>query len=294
MPLDPQRLQKVKPLADGGFIAQCPVCAQDGGDHAGQHLRQFPDGRYACAAHPGDREHRRHMNALAGDKSASSGQPKAKSVVLFRRFNREDRLLRNFLAGWPDVLRSTWSPEEIRAASPSRIPPSPSGQVRVLLRMFNPRDLVWMGDHRDSGEPRHARHFRTACDWMSLPHLPPGPRICPAAFKPGTFSRCQEAVKARRFLVVESDTLPFPEQGAVLRWVGRHCRLRAVVDTRGRSLHGWFDVPTPTLMRDLRLCLDALPKIVDPALWNAAQPCRLPGWPRDDNQQLPQLIYLAR
>ncbi|MFN0017411.1 MAG: hypothetical protein ACKVP0_04070 [Pirellulaceae bacterium] len=35
----------------------------------GQHLRIYPDGRFGCAVHPKDHEHRKRIFALAGDKS---------------------------------------------------------------------------------------------------------------------------------------------------------------------------------------------------------------------------------
>ena len=69
MSLDVKRLEKARDLADGTVQARCPACAESGGDRKGEHLRVYPDGRFGCCVHPKDREHRRRIHALVGDKS---------------------------------------------------------------------------------------------------------------------------------------------------------------------------------------------------------------------------------
>ena len=69
MSLDLRRLEKARELAGGIVQARCPACAEGGGDRAGQHLRVYPDGRFGCCVHPKDREHRKRIFALAGDKA---------------------------------------------------------------------------------------------------------------------------------------------------------------------------------------------------------------------------------
>ena len=68
---------------------------------------------------------------------------------------------------------------------------------------------------------------------------------CGAAFKPGTYSRSNANCDGTRFLAVESDALARDEVGAVFAYLNRrlHFNLQAVVDTAGKSLHGWFDAP---------------------------------------------------
>ena len=72
MSLDVRRLEKARELAGGIVQARCPACAESGGDRAGQHLRVYPDGRFGCCVHPNDREHRKRIFALAGDKATRS------------------------------------------------------------------------------------------------------------------------------------------------------------------------------------------------------------------------------
>lgn len=287
MPLDPLKLEKVKPIA-GGFIARCPVCALDGGDHAGQHLRSWSEGHFACAANPGDKDHRRAIYALAGDRARQGPLPVAPRTV-FKRRMLDHRLAEEMPRHFAAIRTRLWTPAEIRNASPAAIPEDPTEQALCLVRLFRPLDTVWIGDHFDSGKPHHIAHFRTAREWLKGGVIA-GPRICPAAFIPGTFVRARRTVRRWRFLVVESDQLAKAEQGAVLRWLA-NCgfKLRAVVDTAGRSLHGWLDLPPKRELDRLTVFFRAYQ--TDLAVVNPAQPCRLPGWPRADTGALPTLIY---
>src|SRR5690242_16702294 len=69
MSLNLSRLSKARELAGGILQAQCPACAEQGSDKTGEHLRVFPDGRFGCCVHPQDREHRKRIFALVGDKT---------------------------------------------------------------------------------------------------------------------------------------------------------------------------------------------------------------------------------
>jgi hypothetical protein len=69
MSLNVDRLEKVVRLANGAIQARCPACAEAGQDNKGEHLRIAADGKFGCCVHPGSREHRRRIYALAGDHS---------------------------------------------------------------------------------------------------------------------------------------------------------------------------------------------------------------------------------
>jgi hypothetical protein len=111
---------------------------------------------------------------------------------------------------------------------------------------------------------------------------------CPSAFKPGSHSRCDANVITRRYLVLESDTLDKNQVCAVFKWMEQFGRLRAIVDTAGKSLHGWFEVPDNDVLGELAIILPALG--CDPALFGLSQPCRMPGASRDGRIQ--SLLYL--
>lgn len=50
----------------GKTTAQCPACEELGADNKGDHLVMYPNGKYACVAYQGDREHRKRIHQLAG------------------------------------------------------------------------------------------------------------------------------------------------------------------------------------------------------------------------------------
>ncbi|HNZ74505.1 MAG TPA: hypothetical protein PKN20_00105 [Verrucomicrobiota bacterium] len=68
MSLDVKKLEKVVDLADGVKRARCPACAEKGQDKKGEHLRIAADGKYGCCVFPGEREHRKRIYALAGER----------------------------------------------------------------------------------------------------------------------------------------------------------------------------------------------------------------------------------
>ena len=63
------KLEKVKELGGGQVQARCPACAETGQDKTGEHLRIYPDGRFGCCVYPKDREHRKRIFALTGDRT---------------------------------------------------------------------------------------------------------------------------------------------------------------------------------------------------------------------------------
>lgn len=86
--LDTSRLEKIK-TSNGKTIARCPACAEAGEDRDGKHLAIFPDGRFACVTHPGEKDHRRRIFELAGvpddpppaQHTASSAPKKPAEIV---------------------------------------------------------------------------------------------------------------------------------------------------------------------------------------------------------------------
>lgn len=51
---------------DGKTVARCPACAARGNDSKGNNLVVYPDGRFACAAHPRSKKHNRQILDLVG------------------------------------------------------------------------------------------------------------------------------------------------------------------------------------------------------------------------------------
>jgi hypothetical protein len=163
-------------------------------------------------------------------------------------------------------------------------------QFRTWLRLWPAHCHVWVGDVYSSGKPEHRTHFRPIADWYQI-----GPAMgnftCGSSFKPGSFQRSNANCNGTRFLVIESDTLAKDEVGAVFAYLNLrlHFNLHAVIDTAGKSLHGWFDAP-----RDKRI--EARLKAVltvfgcDPKLFTYSQPVRVPGAYRDGRLQ--RIVWL--
>jgi hypothetical protein len=183
-----------------------------------------------------------------------------------------------------------WPYASILAESPAKLDDNPAGHWRALLELFNDGDGIWIGSLYSSGKPEHADRFRRKERWLEEP-LAPGQFTCPAVFKDGSFARSNENIVARRFLVVESDELTKDQVGSIFRWLHEKVglKLRAIVDTAGKSLHGWFDFPAEAVLEDLKLVLPGLG--CDPKLFTASQPVRLPGAIRDGKYQ--RLVWLG-
>ena len=135
--------------------------------------------------------------------------------------------------------------------------------ARLFIRgLFDLEDHLWLGDQFDSGEARHAVNFRPAREWIRLESLPP--RIASGTFKPGVISRSDPNLINSPFIVIESDDLighkptddeEREENKRLCAALICLCRdrlkltLRAVIDTGGKSLHGWFDRPSDEALK---------------------------------------------
>ncbi len=192
----------------------------------------------------------------------------------------------------PQILQEfALDPADLWEASPVRLLGGPDNDWRLLLSLFHTDDVVWIGFLYHSGKLKHARNFRPVSEWLTHARAP-GPLVVPACFKADSFARTNDNITARRFLVVESDDLSKGESCAVFQWARQFMRLRAVVDTGGKSLHGWFDLPPEDLLKDLATVLPQLG--ADEKVLRPSQPVRLPGFPRVEKGTTQALIYLDR
>ncbi len=210
-------------------------------------------------------------------------QRKRERAELERLTMRAEKSLDSILDDWAFDLADFWE------ASPHKLDGHAVDDWRLLLQLFEPTDVVWIGDLKDSG-PGFEDHFRTAAQWLQEENQPPGQHVCPSAFKPGVCSRSKENIAARRSLVVESDVLSKPDFCAVLCWLQNRLHLRAIVDTGNKSLHGWFDIPDPHDLREMGAILPALG--CDVAMLSPAHTCRLPGPVRAETGKRQHLAFL--
>ena len=195
----------------------------------------------------------------------------------------------------PDILEQfAWHPDDAYSESKPRI--IPGRQWQQHLSLFNPFDLVWIGDVWEKGPS----HFRLARDWMEFKCQPYGQTICPSTFKKvlkdgrvldKTVERKNRYVERRALLVLESDTLSQKESCAVYRWCQQFMRLRALIHSGNKSIHGWFDFPNASAFDQLKVMLPALG--IDASLIRTpSQPARFAGARRDNGRhQYQHLIW---
>ncbi|MBS0661235.1 MAG: hypothetical protein JSR82_23710 [Verrucomicrobia bacterium] len=177
----------------------------------------------------------------------------------------------------------------------------PEHDWRLMLgALFAPGDVLWMGEPEESGKPWNLANFRSRAQWLECPSRPAG-RVAAGVFHPDSFSRCRASVARSPFVVIEGDTYDRdPERNkaacaalfAWLRSIG--LRQRAVIDTGGKSLHGWFDRPADDLLSALRTRADALridAGLLDRCAWS---PLRLPGCTHSRTGKPARLLFLAK
>ena len=188
------------------------------------------------------------------------------------------------------IANNPWTYDQIITDSRVKVQGNEENHWRLLLARFKSEDVIWIGGVYDSGKPEHASHFRTAEQWLKESGKV-GPFICPAVFKNTSIARSNENIVRRAFLVVESDTLSKNQVGSIFRWLRDQVKLDlvAIVDTAGKSLHGWFVYPDEEKVDELKWILPSLG--CDPKLFTASQPVRLPGALRDGKYQ--KLVYLT-
>jgi hypothetical protein len=237
----------------------------------------------------------------AGDVLQSSGAVLPREVVLARAQaegrNPGEQLILETLVVMaerfkPELFETFhWPFAQIVEDSPLKVcDRDADDQFRTWLKLWPAHCHVWIGDVYSSGRPEHRTHFRPVADWYQIGPVM-GNYTCGAAFKAGTYSRSNANCDGTRFLVVESDTLAKDEVGAVFAYLNLrlHFNLHAVIDTAGKSLHGWFDAPRDKHL-EARLKATLTVFGCDSKLFTYSQPVRVPGAYR--NGKLQRIVWL--
>ena len=277
----------------------------------GQYLHGSPNAKKDCklyispvptlyclhaSCHVVVEETTKELRSLARSAAGGDGRKKRRLTdeekEQLARVRAKEFLRRQTSSSRPRLLKAyPWPYADICRDSPDEVSEDPSGHWRPVLELFDEGETIWCGALLQSGDEEHAERFKLKSEWLALDAVP-GHYICPSTFKSESYSRSKDNIVRRAFLVVESDELDKDTIGAVFRWlrdkVGMN--LRCIVDTAGKSLHGWFDFPPPEELEDLRVILPELG--CDPKMFTATQPCRLPGALRGGRHQ--KLIYLSK
>jgi hypothetical protein len=201
-------------------------------------------------------------------------------------------------------LSSDWR-ADLWHSSPIRFDDPGAAPHDFIASLFKPDDILWLGELSDSGDPKHAAHLKTCRDWLKTDRLPP--RIASGTFHNGSISRCKESVKTSPFILMESDDLighkpSTPEErernkahsSALIGYAQDKLglKLRAVIDTGGKSLHAWLDRPPDPEMSALRKMAAGF-NIDESILENCqSSPLRMPHCIHEKTHNSANILYL--
>ncbi len=296
------------------LVSACPACREGGADQTGTHF--FLDtitGKFGCAAHPGDKEHRKRIWALVGIREERPALTRAQRREYAQRKARENALLRQAqsnsaraAACLADIVEEyAWDEYDMWEASPLRLEAPSHDDWKHFLRLWpDTGHNIWIGCVYDTGGEEHHAHFRTKEEWLKL-DTPPGHRIAPATFHHGP-SRTLDAVATTPFMVVDIDsaigfkpTKPGDIAAnkaagrALIRWMVEACGLHllAVLDTGSKGLHAYFQRPPDDQIRAWQSIANSL-GIDKGILANHAAPLRLPGCLHEKTALPARLVFL--
>lgn len=194
--------------------------------------------------------------------------------------------------------------------SPLRLWDKPQDDpARLLEMLYEPTDLLWIGERHDAGIP--GKTIRFSADWITYfrnggqtaPHIIPNPLTGQEGItrdgKPSF--RCDATVKTFLFCLAEFDTLSREDQ---LRfWCAVKLPLVCLIDSGGKSIHAWLQVSklaTVTTSEQWQLEIKnrlydriLTPLGVDGACSNPARLSRLPGHYRQEKCAWQRLLWLS-
>ena len=312
--LDLGRMEKVR-FSLGKIKARCPACAENGADRRGEHLVIFPDGKFACAAHAGDPEHRRRIWELRGQSDESfRSAPGNRNGNLWQRRERPSvidqgknsvQAARTHRAALCERFR--WDFADVWEDSPVRLEGAECDDPRWFLSALFPRDaLLWSGEVWHSGRD-HADHWRTTEEWARAECRELGPMVTPAIWRDGTVNRSADNVFACPFVVLDFDGLPGrtprtteelrEHQDASLGIIrllreGLYWKLAAILHTGSKSLHAWFHHPGKEALESSRGVVSEL-GIDEGLIDHPEHPARLPGQVHKKTGLLSRLLWLS-
>lgn len=205
----------------------------------------------------------------------------------------------------PYHRHGTWK-LELTETSPVPFTAPDSWNPHSMLRgLYQPNDVLWMGDVNDTGQRHHAACFKPQAEWLGRENLPP--RLASGTFKADSISRSKGSVSTAPYIILESDNLighkPVTQEDKAINQclnygLARYAQeelglvLRAVVDTGNKSLHSWFDHPGENNFQILQDIADGLR--LDRAVLErgSSSPLRAPGCKHEESDISSSLLYL--
>jgi len=207
---------------------------------------------------------------------------------------------RNWLAPakWPvanaeqieAVAASGLGVPDLWEASPIRFNGERPRTAEILERLF-PGDPLLCAGSKFNFFTMHLSQFNAGAD--ALEQIVPSPMVSKwGRTKEGKESQhTLEATGPRRFLVIEGDGTSKDQQAAVLLHLAERAPLTLVVDSGGKSLHGWFFVDGKSDEQLVPFFRRACTLGADRGLWLRSQFTRLPGGTRDTGKRQHILFF---
>ena len=307
MKLDVNKLDEVVLQPEGCIRARCPACRSQGRDNgASAHLWIYPNGRFGCAAHQGDRNHKREILRLA---ASAQGQRAFPFTASRERINPAAAAARANLGA---IVRKFADPNLtllLRDNPHSFAWLFKNSDPRYFLScLFPPDAIIWTGRTTDSGAGYSNSWKRADQLRLAPPDKIRGPFTTPAVWPEGTTSRARKLVLWAPYVVLDFDEIDgikpdspsdihrlFQQSIALIRWIRSDMgwSLAAIVQTGNKSLHAWFHKPAiPEAVPSLKSVCKVLG--VDETVDNPSQPCRLPGQIHHKSGKLSRLLWLQR
>ena len=234
-----------------------------------------------------------YRDRAEGYKRTFAPKPKPKPRSDADRFWGEARAL----YGDCDPIGELWERSPVALDFPPQ-----EGRTHLLAALYAEDEHIFIGGAKERGVP--GDNLRTARAWRDFinaggklgPHIMINPLSGKKAeTRSGSMSyRCDAAVSAHRYCLVEFDGIPIEDQA--LFWLHARLPVAAIIDSGGKSLHGWIRLDCPdsqTWDREIRPFYDnvVVPLGADRACKNPARMSRTPGVLRGDRYQ--RLLYLA-
>lgn len=200
-------------------------------------------------------------------------------------------------AKWPEpnaeqieaVAASGLGVVDLWEASPIRFEDAEPHTAEILPRLFPGDPLLCIGSKFD-----FATELLSQIEAVdTFEQIVPSPMLSKyGRTKDGKLSQhTLEATGARRFLVIEGDGTTKDQQAAVLLHLAERAPLSLVVDSGGKSLHGWFFVAGKSDEQLAPFFRLACTLGADKGLWTRSQFARMPGGLRDNGKRQHILFF---
>jgi len=174
-------------------------------------------------------------------------------------------------------------------ASPIRL--EDEQHTAEILEMLFPNDPWLCVGSKYKFLTLHLSEFKAFGD--TIEQIVPSPMLAKYGYtKNGKMSQhTLEATGSRRFLVIEGDGTSKDQQAAVLLSLAERAPLTLVVDSGGKSLHGWFFVAGKTDEQLVPFFRRACTLGADRGLWTRSQFVRMPGGLRENGNRQHILFF---